>query len=104
MLIAAVVVHGWGWWLLAVVIAPDVPLFFGAGTGLAHGQLHPRAVPSYNLTHRLAGPLASIGVGVAAAIAGHGFGVLVVGLLWGTHVAFDRACGYGLRTSTGFRR
>jgi hypothetical protein len=104
MLIAAVVVHGWGWWLLAVVIAPDVPLFFGAGTGLAHGQLHPRAVPAYNLTHRLAGPLASIGVGVAAAIAGHGFGVLVVGLLWGTHVAFDRACGYGLRTSTGFRR
>ena len=100
----AVVMDGWGWWLLVPALAPDLPLFFGAGSGLSRGQLHPRAVPAYNLTHRMWGPAAPITVGLGLAIAGHGRGVLVVGLVWGAHVAFDRACGYGLRTPAGFQR
>lgn len=91
----AVVVDGWGW-LLVPALAPDLPLFFGAGAGLSRGQLHPRAVPAYNLTHRMLGPAAPITVGLGVAIAGHGRGVL--------HVAVDRACGYGLRTPAGFQR
>ena len=100
----AVVVGGWGWWLLVPALAPDLPLFFGGGAGLSRGQLHPRAVPAYNLTHRILGPAAPITVGLALAIGGHGRGVLVVGLVWGAHVALDRACGYGLRTPEGFQR
>ena len=98
----AVVIHGWGWWLLVPALAPDLPLFFGAGAGLSRGQLHPRAVPAYNLTHRMVGPVVLVAIG--AAIAGHDRGVLVVGLVWGAHVAIDRACGYGLRTRAGFQR
>lgn len=100
----AVVVGGWGWWLLVLALAPDLPLFFGAGAGLAPGQLHSRAVLAYNLTHTVMGPAAAITVGLAVDIAGHGLGVLVAGLVWGAHVAFDRACGYGLRTPAGFQR
>ncbi len=100
----AVVVGGWGWWLLVLALAPDLPLLFGAGAGLARGQLHPRAVPTYNLTHRVMGPAAAITVGLAVDTAGQGLGVLVAGLVWGAHVAFDRACGYGLRTPAGFQR
>jgi hypothetical protein len=91
-----------GWWpLVAFALGPDLPLFLGAGRGLEKGQLHPRAVPLYNLVHRFWLPLALGLVAVAASLPA---AWLVGALAWGTHVAVDRAVGYGLRTSDGFQR
>src|SRR4051812_14277102 len=56
------------WQLAAFAMAPDLALFLGLGTGLAKGQLHPRAVGTYNLLHRFWGPLALGALAVAAVI------------------------------------
>lgn len=94
--------HGASYWLVAAFGAgPDLALLLGAGAGLARGQLHPRAVPAYNLLHRLAGPAALL---AAAVLAGLGPAWVVAGLAWGLHVTLDRTLGYGLRTAEGFRR
>jgi hypothetical protein len=94
--------HGTGYWQIAVFgLGPDVALFFGAGAGLAKGQLHPRAVGLYNLLHRFWGPV------LLAALASFGLiplGSLIRGLAWPFHLALDRALGHGLRTPDGFQR
>jgi hypothetical protein len=93
---------GDGWWQMLVFgAAPDLALFVGFGSGLAEGQLHPRAVPLYNALHRFAGPLA---LGAVVVLAGLGAGWLAGALAWGLHVALDRTVGYGLRTPDGFQR
>jgi hypothetical protein len=93
-----------GWWVFPVfAIGPDLAFLVGIGqTGsLERGQMPARAVPLYNALHRLWGPLA---LGLAAA-AGLLPPVLLVGaLVWGFHVCFDRAVGYGLRTRDGLQR
>jgi hypothetical protein len=90
------------YWQIAVFgIGPDLALLYGGGRGLAHGQIHPRAVGAYNLVHRFWGPLA---LGVAAALAIIPIGFLVGALAWTFHVALDRALGYGMRTRDGFQR
>src|SRR2546430_1821880 len=72
--------HGTGYWQLgAFGWGPDVALAYGVSGGLARGQLHPRAVPLYNLLHRFWGPLA-LGV-VAAALLPAGY--VVGALMWG---------------------
>lgn len=93
--------HGhWGA-LAAGLLAPDLALLAGGGSGLARGQLHPRAVGLYNAAHRFWGPLALL----AAASAGLlGPGWFVAGLAWCLHVALDRSLGYGLRDAEGFQR
>jgi hypothetical protein len=94
--------HGTGYWqLVAFGAGPDLALLLGAGAGLARGQLHPRAVPAYNLLHRLVGPAALL---AAALLAGLGPAWVVAALAWALHVAIDRAVGYGLRTKEGFQR
>ena len=94
--------HGTGYWQLAAfVLGPDLALFFGAGSGLERGQLHPRAVPLYNLLHRSWSPLALLALGAAGVVPA---GYLVGGLAWCLHVSVDRALGYGLRTRDGFQR
>jgi hypothetical protein len=91
-----------GWWpVVAFGLGPDLPLLFGMGRGLERGRLHPRAVPLYNLVHRFWGPLA---LGTLALAAGLPAAWLVGALAWATHVAVDRAVGYGLRTRDGFIR
>ncbi len=100
--IAVAVAEGTGWWQLGVfVIAPDIALIAGVGTGLQHGQLHPRAVPLYNALHRAAGPIVLAALALTGVL---GVGWLVGALAWGCHVAVDRAVGYGLRTRDGFQR
>ena len=99
-LAAAVAAYG-GWWQLAAfAIGPDVALLAGIAPGLEKGQLHPRAVPLYNLLHRFWGPaaLAALAVTVLPEI------WLVGALAWALHVAVDRTVGYGLRTPAGFQR
>jgi hypothetical protein len=93
-LIAVALVRDWGpWWQVAVFgAAPDLALLLGIGALSSQGRLHPRAVPAYNLVHRLWGPV------LLAPL------VPVAALAWGVHVVFDRAVGYGLRTPDGFQR
>ena len=101
-IVVTLAVEGTGWWQLAAFGAgPDLALLFGARRGLARGQLHPRAVSTYNLLHRFWGPLA---LGALAALGVVGVGYLVGALAWALHVSIDRAVGYGLRTPDGFQR
>ena len=91
-----------GWWQFFVFGAmPDIALFLGFAPGLEKGRLHPRAVPLYNALHRFAGPAA---LGALAIAAGLPAGYLVGALAWALHIAVDRVCGYGLRTSDGYQR
>ena len=100
--IVAAVAYGTGYWQIATfAIAPDVALCFGLGRGLAKGRLHPRAVGAYNLLHRFWGPLVLVVLGAFGVIS---LGLLIGGLTWALHIAFDRSMGYGLRTRDGFQR
>jgi hypothetical protein len=90
--------HGLWWPAVAGLVGPDLALAFGGGSGLARGQLHPRAVGLYNALHRFWGPAALIALGVVD------LGWLVAGVAWAAHVAVDRAVGYGLRDAAGFQR
>jgi hypothetical protein len=99
---AEAIKHGTGYWQIATFgLAPDLTLFFGAGTGLAKGQLHPRAVRAYNLMHRLWAPALMLAAAASGLI---GLGFLVGALAWTFHISLDRAVGYGLRTPDGFQR
>jgi hypothetical protein len=99
---ARLVRDGGGYWQLgAFGLGPDVALVLGFGSSLAKGQLHPRAVPAYNLLHRFAGPLV---LGVLALAGVLPANLLVGALAWAFHVALDRSLGYGLRTRDGLQR
>src|SRR4051794_20645450 len=104
-LLAALIIEAakHGAWAPAVAgaVAPDLALLLGMGSGLAHGQLHPRAVPAYNAVHR---PWGAIALMVLAAAGLLGTGWFVAGLGWAFHVAMDRSAGYTLRTPDGFLR
>ena len=94
--------HGTGYWQLAAFgLGPDLALLFGAAAGLEKGQLHPRAVPLYNLLHRY---WLAVALAVLAAFGLVPFGFFVGALVWALHISFDRAVGYGLRTRDGFQR
>jgi hypothetical protein len=100
-IVLEVVKHGTGYWQLAVFgFGPDLALFYGIGANLEKGQLHPRAVPLYNLVHRYWLPLA---LAVLAAFF-LPLGYFVGTLAWAFHVSLDRSLGYGLRTGDGFQR
>jgi len=93
--------RGTGYWQIpAFAIAPDIALVFGAGPGLAKGQLHPRAVGLYYALHRLWGPLVLATLAIASLVPG---GYLIGALTWAFHIALDRAIGYGLRSRDGFQ-
>ena len=83
------------------MMAPDLALFLGFGSGLEKGQLHRRAVPVYNLLHRFWGPAALGALAIATLIPS---GFLLGALAWALHIALDRSIGYGLRTRDGFQR
>ena len=104
-ILAAVVLelgrNGGYWQAAAFGLAPDLALVLGAGAGLVKGQLHPRAVGTYNLLHRFWGPLALASLAILGAIPA---GFLIGAVAWTFHIALDRALGYGLRTPDGFQR
>jgi hypothetical protein len=89
------------WTVMAFGLAPDLALFFGAGKNLRKGQLHPRAVPLYNLLHRFWLPVALVTLAACGVIPP---AFLAGGLAWCFHISLDRALGYGLRTRDGFQR
>lgn len=95
--------HGWGATavLLTAGLLPDVALI-GAFAG--GGMLRPARVAFYNATHTpaFAVALAVIGVGVSfVAPEPVWLPVFLAGLAWLTHIAVDRAAGYGLRAPDG---
>ena len=93
-----------GWWVFPVfAIGPDLAFLAGIGQmgSLERGQMPARAVPLYNALHRLWGPFV---LGLLAAASLFPPTMLVGALVWGFHVSFDRALGYGLRTRDGFQR
>jgi hypothetical protein len=98
----AVVTHVTGLWqIVAFGLGPDLALFYGASTKLQKGQLHPRAVPVYNLVHRLWLPGGLIALASFDLVP---LAFFVGGLAWCFHISLDRALGYGLRTRDGFQR
>jgi len=101
--VAAAVADGTAEWWMAVAfgLGPDVALILGASPGLEKGQLHPRAVPLYNLLHRFWGPVVLASVAAAGLIPS---AFLVGALAWAFHIALDRSVGYELRASDGFQR
>jgi hypothetical protein len=46
------ITHSSYWQIAVFGVGPDLALLYGGGRDLAKGQLHPRAVPAYNLVHR----------------------------------------------------
>jgi Domain of unknown function (DUF4260) len=86
-----------GPWSLALWLVPDIALLAGASREFAQtGRLHPRAVRLYNVLHAVPGPVALIAVGALVSPTALG-----IGLVWLSHVAVDRAAGYGLRAPDG---
>lgn len=81
------------WLLFAVlVLAPDLAMLgylLGPRIGAA----------SYNAAHMLVGPALAAVVGIGTA----NEALTWIAIIWLFHVAIDRALGYGLKLSTGFR-
>ena len=107
--VAVVVTQHASWWqLVFFAAAPDLALLAGASSGLARGQLHPRAVPLYNAVHRFWAPAILIVLTFVlrseAADIDPVYAWLGGGLAWTAHIAFDRSLGFGLRNAAGFQR
>ncbi len=83
--------NGWGTFAL-FFLAPDLS-FVGYLAGSRVGAI------MYNLAHSLVGALAVLTVGflLSTPIA------VTAGIIWMAHIGFDRALGYGLKYSAGFK-
>lgn len=84
---------GAGWGLFALfILAPDLAMLgYLAGNRVG--------AACYNAAHSYLGPLGVAGLALAR---GEDAG-LTVALIWGAHIAIDRAIGYGLKYPSGFR-
>ena len=84
---------GGGWKQFALLfLLPDVALL-GYLLGTHVGAL------AYNATHSYLGAAILVGAGLALSQRD----LLLFGLIWFAHIGFDRALGYGLKYSEGFR-
>ncbi len=85
---------GLSWTVFAVLfLSPDLS-FLGYLAGPRIGAL------TYNLAHDTLGPLLMVIIGYS--FAAHTY-VLAIALIWLAHIGFDRALGYGLKYTAGFR-
>jgi hypothetical protein len=85
--------HGDSWWLFAALcLVPDLSMI---------GYLRdPRmGAATYNLVHTYTGPALLAGLGVLA----DGYSVVSVALIWLAHIGADRALGFGLKYTGGFK-
>lgn len=84
---------GSGWGIFALFfLVPDLS-FAGYLAGPKVGAI------SYNIAHSLIGALAVLAAGafISVPIA------ITAGIIWVAHIGFDRALGYGLKYSAGFK-
>jgi hypothetical protein len=84
--------NGDPWWLLPLLLAPDLSMLGYVG-GPRLGAL------TYNLVHNLAIGLLALGVGWLAAVAP----LALAGTILVAHVGMDRSLGFGLKLPTDFR-
>jgi hypothetical protein len=84
--------------LLLFGILPHLTVLYGLGQRHGRGQLAPRAVPAFNVTHHPLAPLALAAVAASGVI---GPFWLVGALAWLSHVVVDWALGDGLRGREG---
>ena len=95
------VTHG-GWVTAATVlgiVGPDLAFLAAIGAEpTPQGVLPRRVVPVYNALHRVVGPLLLLAVSLLPAVP---LPVFVLAIAWLTHIAVDRAAGYGLRAPDG---
>lgn len=83
---------GESWWLFVLLIlAPDIS-FLGYRAGPRVGAA------IYNAAHSYLGALALLGLGLATSPL-----VLALGAILWTHIAVDRALGFGLKSPEGFK-
>ena len=85
--------------LLVFGILPHLTVLIGLGQPHGRGQLAPRAVPTFNVMHHPAAPLALAAIAATGII---GPFWLVGALAWLSHIVIDWALGDGLRGSDGF--
>lgn len=96
-------------WVAAIVVIvfavlPDVALI---GAFREPGLLRPSRVRLYNLLHAPWIPLVLIAVSIILPLPSLGWGLrgglepFLAGLAWLTHIAIDRAVGYGVREADG---
>ena len=85
------------WWLwVAVLAAPDLSILaYRAGPGIG--------AAAYNAAHFAALPLAGLAALFLTAGLDADATLVEIALLWLTHIAVDRALGFGLKLPTGFR-
>jgi len=83
---------GEAWWLLLLLLAPDLSMLGYLG-GPRIGAM------TYNLVHNLVIGLAALAVGWFAAIAP----LAIAGAVLVAHVGMDRSLGYGLKLPTDFK-
>ena len=84
---------GFSWLLFAVLIlAPDLAMLgYLAGDRIG--------AAAYSAVHTAVVPLLLVAAGVVR----DRDGLIAIGLIWLTHIAVDRALGYGLKLPTGFK-
>ncbi|MGB3247179.1 MAG: DUF4260 domain-containing protein [Sulfitobacter sp.] len=84
---------GAGWLLFALLLlGPDLAML-GYLAGDRIGAL------CYNIGHTYLTPAALAALGYATGVDGS----LPIALIWGAHIGFDRAIGYGLKYASGFK-
>lgn len=84
---------GGGWGIFALFfLAPDLS-FLGYLAGPRVGAV------SYNVAHSIIGPLVLLAAGVLLSAPA----AVTAGIIWIAHIGFDRALGYGLKYSAGFK-
>lgn len=84
-------------WFGVLFLAPDLAMLgYLAGPRLGAW--------CYNLAHTYAAAALVLGAGLAAQFGGAPRTAwLSIGLIWCAHIGFDRALGYGLKSTEGFR-
>src|SRR5688572_23526482 len=82
-------------------IIPHLPALLGVGQPHARGQMARRAVPSFNLMHHPALPVAVLAAGVAGIVSPFW---MVAALAWISRFVVALAFGHGWRTAAGWRR
>jgi len=90
------------WAGLLGLIGPDLAFLAGIGQPHEPGLLPPRAVPAYNLVHRLWLPVILLAVvSLDGQSTGQAAPYVAAALGWLAHIALDRALGFRLRAADG---